>query len=52
MPTDRKKRLDDVGFSWDGHNAKWEESLAALLASEWTVDNKLWFCHKLAAAAC
>jgi superfamily II DNA or RNA helicase len=30
MPTERKQRLDAIGFVWDPHEREWEEGFAAL----------------------
>ena len=30
LPTDRIKRLDSIGFSWDPHSEQWEEAFALL----------------------
>ena len=31
MQTDQKKRLDDIGFSWDPHGEHWESNFTALV---------------------
>jgi Helicase associated domain len=30
MSADRRRRLDDIGFIWNTHEARWEEGFAAL----------------------